>query len=99
MLKYVLDDLDHEEEQLIVNKAEQHLSKELEDEVMTLAERFEQRGYNKGMQQGIEQGAHQARLALAKRLLADGLSELKVASLTGIQLQALQAFKMPHNID
>ncbi len=103
VLKYVLDDLDHDEEQLIVNKAEQHLSKKLEDEVMTLAERFEQRGYKKGiqqgMQQGMQQGAKQTKLLLAKSLLTEGFSEVNVARLTGLELEALQVFNRPQNID
>ena len=48
-------------------------------------------GLEQGIEQGIEQGAAEATRALARRLLADGDSVERVARITGLPLETVQA--------
>ncbi|WP_390900626.1 Rpn family recombination-promoting nuclease/putative transposase [Serratia fonticola] len=67
-----------------------------EEELMTIAEYLEQKGFKKGMEQGIEQGIEkgmeQARatvLNIASAMLADGFDRAVVMKLTGLSADDL----------
>lgn len=67
-----------------------------EEELMTIAEHLEQKGFKKGMEQGIEQGIEkgmaQARatvLNIASAMLADGFDRAVVMKLTGLSADDL----------
>lgn len=67
-----------------------------EEELMTVAEYLEQKGFKKGMEQGIEQGIEkgmeQARatiLNIASSMLADGFDRATVMKLTGLSADDL----------
>lgn len=67
-----------------------------EEELMTIAEYLEQKGFKKGMEQGIEQGiekgmeqARAAVLNIASAMLADGFDRAVVMKLTGLSADDL----------
>ncbi|MEE9451349.1 MAG: hypothetical protein V3V61_01170 [Gammaproteobacteria bacterium] len=68
------------------------VSSETEEKIMTLAEHFEQRGY----EQGYEQGFEQAKMTIAKNLLIEGVEPefiVKVMSLDLDEVIVLMANK------
>ncbi|HGM5489957.1 TPA: Rpn family recombination-promoting nuclease/putative transposase [Serratia fonticola] len=63
-----------------------------EEELMTIAEYLEQKGFKKGMEQGMEKGMEQARatiLNIARSMLADGFDRATVMKLTGLSADEL----------
>lgn len=78
ILYYIMDGIEAEDEVVLLQKVEQYLSEELRGEVMTLAQRFEQKGLQQGVQQGIRQGIE----TMAAKLLAKGMSPSDVSALT-----------------
>jgi flagellar biosynthesis/type III secretory pathway protein FliH len=62
---------------------------------MTLAQLFEQKGYERGFQQGFQQGicqgAQQEKYQLAIKLLKDGMPLYKVAALVELPEQVIYA--------
>ncbi|WP_037408556.1 MULTISPECIES: Rpn family recombination-promoting nuclease/putative transposase [unclassified Serratia] len=55
-----------------------------EEELMTIAEYLEQKGFKKGIEQGIEKGEHGAAVKIARSMLADGFDLAKIMKLTGL---------------
>ena len=58
IIHYVVDDMEANEDEILIQKAKQYLSGELRGEVMTLAQRFEQKGIQIGVQQGRQEGEY-----------------------------------------
>ena len=56
--------------------------------IMTFAQQLEQKGLQQGLQQGIEQGRekgrHEEAIAIARNMLADGMSPKAIQKLTGL---------------
>ena len=52
VLKYVIDCGPEDGENLLIREAQDHLSETLRGEIMTIAQRWEEKGVQKGMQQG-----------------------------------------------
>jgi predicted transposase/invertase (TIGR01784 family) len=59
------------------------------DSIALAAEEGEARGREQGLEQGLEQGREEAKLAIARRLLASGMSAKQAAELAGISEQLL----------
>ena len=59
VLHYVVDSVTADNEKIFIQKVQEHLSPELGDEAMTLAERFQEIGREQGITQGIERGITQ----------------------------------------
>lgn len=59
VLKYILSGIEAEDEALFIQKSEEYLSEKLRGEIMTLAQRFEQKGLEQGILQGMQQGMQQ----------------------------------------
>ena len=59
------------------------------DSIILAAEQGEARGMEKGFEKGLEKGREEATLAIAKRLLASGLSAEQAAEMAGISVQRL----------
>jgi predicted transposase/invertase (TIGR01784 family) len=80
VLKYVIDRSPKGEKELLVREAEHYLSYELQGEIMTIAQQWEQQGIQKGIQKGIEQGMQQGmkqgEAASLKRLLQRRFGDL-----------------------
>jgi len=56
VLYYVVDRIEGEDESLFIQKVSDYLSETLQGEVMTLAQRFAQKGRQEGIQQGRQEG-------------------------------------------
>ena len=80
VLKYVIDLLDPENEQIFNQKAEKYLGDRLRGEIMTLTQHWEQRGEQRGMQQGM----HQREAEIAKNMLLAGADLSFVEKTTGL---------------
>ena len=74
---------------LFVKKIQQHLSKELGDEAMTIAQQLRNEGMQQGMQQGIRQNSHE----IAKKLILKGLDEEFIAETTGLRVEEIRKLK------
>ncbi|OSK32319.1 transposase [Escherichia coli M056] len=61
-----------------------------EDDLMTIAERLEQKGIAKGIEQGIMLGEHQGLEKVARNMLADGMGIALVMRLTGLSEEQLR---------
>ena len=105
LIKYLLEALDLDDEQLIIEKAVQHLSEPIRGEAMSLAEKLEKRGYERGVnlakkleqqgekrgeKRGYEKGRQEELHNMAKRLLKKGLSMAEIAELTGLPQTTIQ---------
>lgn len=98
VLKYTVDGIEADDEDLFIKKVKQHLSGKLRGDAMTLAERFEQKGFEKGIEQGIEKGIElgkeqwkeQQNFIIARRLLAEGVDAVFVAKITELPLDQVE---------
>jgi hypothetical protein len=68
VVKYVVDRSPKGDKDLLVQEAKHYLSQELQGELMTIAQQWEQEGFKKGMQQG--------EVTLLKRLLQHRFGDL-----------------------
>ncbi|GBL02719.1 hypothetical protein VH1709_contig00226-0001 [Vibrio harveyi] len=68
---------------------------EHEERFMTVAEQLEARGREQGLKQGLEQGLEQgqqeAKLTIAKKMLAAGLDKSLISETTGLSEKELLA--------
>ncbi len=76
VLKYIVNRSSKGDKDLLVREAERYLSHELQGEVMTIAQQWEQQGIQRGIQQGIQQGVKQGEVAFLKRLLQRRFGDL-----------------------
>lgn len=99
VLRYLINSIDAKEDFLT------KLSKALpEEEVMTLGERLEQKGFVKGMaqgkleglQSGIEQGKHEEALEIAKNMFLKGLDLNLIKEITSLSDQDLAQIMKSH---
>ncbi|WP_447870900.1 Rpn family recombination-promoting nuclease/putative transposase [Serratia fonticola] len=71
----------------LARRAPQH-----EEELMTIAEYLEQKGFDKGIEKGIEEGRKEGREAILKialSMLAKGFDHAMVIQLTGLSEEDL----------
>ncbi|MBC3250374.1 Rpn family recombination-promoting nuclease/putative transposase [Serratia fonticola] len=71
----------------LARRAPQH-----EEELMTIAEYLEQKGFDKGIEKGIEEGRKEGREAILKialSMLAKGFDHAMVIQLTGLSEEEL----------
>ncbi len=92
-LQYIVSDIEKsEDEALFTEYVDKFLSNQLRRAGMTLAENFEQNGFDKGMirgrqegrQEGRDEGRKEERLLLARKMLASGFDVAVVCQLTGL---------------
>ena len=81
MLNYTVDGLEINDENLFVQKVQQHLSGKLRGEAMTLAQRFEQKGIKK------------EKTIIAIRLLAEGVEPVFIARIAELSLHQIEELK------
>ncbi len=102
-LRYIVDQYTHADARVLEHEIKQHLSNDLGDEAMTIAQQLEQRGIQQGMQQGIQQGMQQGeirtRIEIAEKLLLDGnLSEDIVSNMTNLSSKQINEIKARLNL-
>jgi len=89
VLNYAINVLDINDENIFVQKIQEHLTGNLRGEAMTLAQRFEQ----KGMEKGIEKGIEKEKNIIAERLLSEGYDLALITKITELPLETLLALK------
>ena len=59
------------------------------EELMTIAEYLEQKGFKKGIEIGLEQGERETALKIARTMLVNGFEHAMVMQLTGLSAEDL----------
>ena len=75
-LSYIYEAADIKDEQEFIKTIKEGLSNIDEDKIMTLAEKWEQRGIEKGLEKG--------RLEIARSMLLEGIATETVVKVTGL---------------
>lgn len=89
VLNYAIKEVTADNQQLFLQKVNQHLAGKLRGEAMTLAECFRQ----EGRVQGIEQGIEHEKIVIAQRLLAEGVELAFIAKITKLPLAQIKKLK------
>lgn len=90
-VRYTLYGAKMDDPEPVVNLFKNHLSREVGEEAMTIAEKLEQRGMEKGMQQGMQEGRAANQAEVARNLLSEGTNPSFVAHVTGLSLDQVEA--------
>jgi len=89
LIHYVVDEFKHGNMDLFLNEVKIHLSKELGDEAMTIAQQLR----HQGMQQGMQQGMHLKTSEIAKKLLMQKMAVKLIAEATDLTIAEVKALK------
>ncbi|NKB46229.1 MAG: Rpn family recombination-promoting nuclease/putative transposase [Legionellales bacterium] len=73
---------------------EKHFDTPLEEQLMTLAQRFEQRGIQEGRQEGRQEGIQTQATQTAERMLTMGLPVEIIAKATGLPLEEILSIQI-----
>ncbi|MDO8953655.1 MAG: hypothetical protein Q7V63_02255 [Gammaproteobacteria bacterium] len=98
VIKYMLSEGESQDVAGILEVIKQQT--EYRSEAVTIAEQIEQWGVQKGMRQGMlqgmQQGEYEKACAIAKNLLAKGISYAVVKEATGLSDEEMEGFKPAH---
>ena len=87
LIKYILNiDDDQRDVAELVGLMHDNLSPDVEKEIMTLAERIEE----KGMEKGMEKGRLEANLTSAKKMIKEGVDPAFIAKFTELSLAQIK---------
>ncbi len=95
VLKYVIDRSSQGDKDLLVQEAQHYLSHELQGEIMTIAQQWEQEGIQKGLQQGMTI-AHQWEQEGIQKGLQQGMTIAHQWEQEGIQKGLQQGMTIAH---
>jgi len=101
LVHYVVDEFKHGDMDLFLDEVKIHLSKELGDEAMTIAQQLRQEGMQQGVQQGIQQGMQQGirqgmqfeKCEIAKKLLMQKMPVGLIAEATDLTIAEVKALR------
>lgn len=89
MITYVANEFVNGDVVLFVNKIKEHLSKELGDVAMTIAQQLRNEGIQRGVQRGMQHEKHN----IAKRMLRRGADIQTILEDTGLGLTEIKELK------
>lgn len=89
-LTYLVTTGDVVDSELFLETVETGLSPKVREDIMTIAQQFEAKGFEKGIEKGVERGEIHAKKVIAQKLLRDGMSLEAVNQITDLPIEDLR---------